>query len=87
MSEAVARDERPIEFTPTAAEVILDDEVPAANLNKLEKLVMKPHKSHGVKLLIKKQIKSKLRSTIAYGKLRLKSLTLLKCPKKGKDVS
>ena len=79
-----ARREQPIEFTPTAVKVILDDEVPVANLNELEKLIMKSQKSHGVNSLIKKQIKSELRSIIASDKMRLKSLTSLKCPRKGK---
>ena len=41
VKDEVARDKQPIELTPTVAKVILDDEVPAANINELEKLVNK----------------------------------------------
>ena len=88
INEAVAFEEQLIDFTPTiSTNLILDDEVPAANLNELEKLVMRPQKSHGVMSLIKKQIKSKLISALASGKMRLKSLASLKCSLRGKCVA
>lgn len=83
INEAVARDKQPIEFKPTGVNLVLDNQVPAANLSELEKRVTKPHKSHGVKSAIKKQIKSKLRRTVASGKLRL----LLRLSVRRKDTT
>ena len=84
LNEAVLREEQPIEYTPSSINLSLADQVPEIDLNELEKRIAKAGKTPGIKSMLKKKMKAKLKKAFLSGKLRFKSLNSLKCSKRGK---
>ena len=82
LSEDVRKAAQPIEYSPPKSSIEAVGEVSSVSANELEQLAAaKKVKPFDTRKLIKKALKSKLKSALSSGKLRFKSLTSINCSK------